>query len=152
MDSEILTGIISVVVSGIVTLLINLIIERRREKHSVSIEARKEEKEILKTRPELAVVDYKNHLSRVGYGIKQKCDMELFVARIENVTTTGTKRQDFVYAHYREEDFDPDEWCCVIYKFENKGKTDISLVTETTGSAGGGAQQKALASSIERSE
>lgn len=126
MNSEMLAGIVGAVCGGAVTLFVNMIIERRREKHADGIEARKEKEEILKNRPELAIVDYKDYLARVGYGIRQKCDIELFVARIENVTATGAKKQDVVYAHYREEDFDPDEWCCVIYKFENKGKADIS--------------------------
>lgn len=128
MNSEILAGIVGAVGGGAITLLVNLIVERRREKHADGIESRKEKKEILQTRPEMAIVDYKDYLMRAGYGIQQKCDVELFVARIENVMTTGTKRQDVVCAHYREEDFNPDEWCCVIYKFENKGKTDISLL------------------------
>lgn len=125
MTSEVL---ISAVVSGTVSLLVNLIIERRREKRADRIETRKERKEAFETRPELDIVGYEDHLSQVGDAVEQKCDIELFVSQIKNVTTTGKGRQDIVYAHYYEDDVNLNEWCCVVYKFENKGKTDISAL------------------------
>lgn len=126
MIPEILTAVIGAIVGGVFTLLVTLIVERHKERRTDRIEADREKKEIFQTRPEIAVTECKDYLARVGYGIKQKCDIELFVAQIERVTTTGEKRHDVVYAHYSEGDFNPDEWCCVIYKFENRGKTDIS--------------------------
>lgn len=107
-------------------MLTELIIEQCKEKRENRIEARKEQKEIFRTRPEMSIIDYKNYIARVGYGIKRKCDIELFVARIENITITGQMKQDVVYAHYRKEDFNLDEWCCVVYTFKNVGKTAAS--------------------------
>jgi len=126
MKNEIIIALISGVVGGAITLLTSLIIEFYKQKRNDKLEARKERKTVFENRPEMSIVDYKDYISRTGYGIKQKCDIELFVARIENVTITGDKNNDIVNAHYREEDFDKKDWCCVIYTFKNAGKTDIS--------------------------
>lgn len=126
MTNEIIIAIVSAVTGGIISLGTSLILEWRKEKREDQIESRKERKEIIQNRPEMSVVDYKDYVARVGYGIKQKCNIELLVVGIEKVTATGKKKKDVVYAHYREEDFNPEEWCCVIYTFKNAGKTDIS--------------------------
>ena len=62
---------------------------------------------------------YEDYISRTGYGIKQKCDIELFVARIETVTISSDMKNGTVYAHYREQDFNKKDWCCVIYTLKN---------------------------------
>lgn len=79
-------------------------------------------------RQEMQIVDFKDYISRTGYGVKQKCDIELFVAHIDNVTVEGKKKHAIVNAHYKEEHLNSDEWCCVIYIFKNAGKTDISAM------------------------
>ena len=127
MANEIIIAIISAVVGGIVTLLTTLLLDRRKEKREDRLEARKERKEIFQNRPEMKIVSHKDYLSRVGYGIKQQCDIELFVAKIDHVTT-GKKKHDIVEAHYKEADLNSEEWCCVIYTFRNAGKTDISTL------------------------
>lgn len=128
MTNEIILAIVSAVLGGAITLVTSLILDWRKEKREEQIEARRERKEIIQKRPEMSIIEYKDYLAREGYGIKQKCDIELFVAKIEKVTTTGKRKRDLVYAHYRAEDFNPKEWCCVIYTFKNAGKTDISLL------------------------
>ncbi len=120
--------VIGAVVGGFITLLTTWILERRKEKREDRKEEKKKREEIVQNRPEMAIVDFKDYIGRPGYGIKQKCDLEVFVAHIDNVTVTDEGKRGMVYAHYREEDFDTKKWCCVIYTFENKGKTDISLL------------------------
>lgn len=128
MENEMLYIIVSAVVGSVASMITTLILDRRKEKREDRIEARKTKEEVYRNRPEMDIVDFKNYLSRPGYGIKQKCDIELFVANIENVTTTGQKKKDVVYAHYREEDLNEAEWCCVIYTFKNAGQTDVSTL------------------------
>ncbi len=126
MKNEIIIAIVSAVAGSLFTFLLTLLLDKRKERREDKLEARKERNEIFRNRPEMAISDYKNYISRSGYGIKQKCDIELFVAHIEKTTISGTKKNDIVYAHYREEDFNNKDWCCVIYTFKNAGKTDIS--------------------------
>lgn len=116
-------GIISTIITAILTGLVGLCFEKRKEKHQEAKEKDKEKKEIFKMRPELKVIEYKDYSSRVGYGIKQKCDIELFVARIKEVNFDRG-----VTAVYHDEDFNQNEWCCFIYTLKNVGKTDISVL------------------------
>lgn len=118
----IISSIISAIVTAIVTVPTTLYVERRKEKR----EDKKEEKEIFSNRPELEIVEYKDYLSHVGYGVKQKCDIEVFVAGIKNVAINGSGKYRVVCPHYRKEDFNSNDWCAVIYTFRNSGKTDIS--------------------------
>lgn len=120
--------VISAVAGGIITLLTTWILERRKEKREDRKEEKKKQEEIAQNRPEMAIVDFKDYIERPGYGIKQKCDIEVFVAHISNVTVTDEGKSGVVYANYDEEDFDSKKWSCVIYTFENKGKTDISML------------------------
>lgn len=113
-------------VAGIaIPAIVTLIVEYKRRKR----EKKKERQEIFHNRPEMKIVEHKDYTGREGYGIKQKCDIELFVAKIENVATTGKSDWDVVDAHYRDEDFNQNEWCCVIYTLKNAGKTDISTLS-----------------------
>ena len=128
MKNEIIIALISAGISSIITYLTSLILEKRKEKREDRLEARKERIAIFQNRPEMAVVDYKDYISRTSYGIKQTCDIDLFVAHIDKVTATGNKKNDKVYAHYCEEDFESKDWCCAIYTLKNAGKTDISTL------------------------
>jgi hypothetical protein len=127
-ENEIIIAIISAIFGGVITYITSLILEKRKEKREDRIEAHKERKLIFENRPELEIVDYKDYIKRTGYGTKQKCDVNVIVARIENVIISGEKKYKRVEAQYRVEDFNPDDWCCVIYTFKNVGKTDISAM------------------------
>ena len=128
MTNEIIVAIVSAVAGGVVTLLTTLALDKRKEKREDRLEAKKLQREVFQTRPEMQIVDFKDYISRAGYGIKQKCDIELFVAHIEKTTVEGKKKRAVVYAHYNEEHLDPNGWCCVMYTFKNAGKTDISTM------------------------
>lgn len=126
MTNELLIAIISAVIGGVVTLLTTLVIERQRERREDRLESKKLQREVFQNRPEMQVVDYKDYIARTGYGIKMKCDIEIFVAHIDNVTIEGKKKYAIVNAHYKDEQLNPDEWCCVIYTLKNAGNTAIS--------------------------
>ena len=128
MTNEIIIAIVSAVAGGIVTLLTTLALDRRKEKRDDRLEAKKLQREVFQTRPEMQIIDFKDYISQTGYGIKQKCDIELFVAHIEKTTIEGKKKRAVVYAHFKDEHLDPSEWCCVMYTFKNAGKTDISAM------------------------
>lgn len=124
MTYEIITAVVSTVVGGIVTLLLS----RQKEKYKDRLETKKLQQEVFQTRPEMQIIDFKDYIARIGYGVKEKCDIALFVARIENVMIEGKKKREIVYANYKEDHLNPSEWCCVIYTFKNTGKTDISTM------------------------
>ena len=128
MTNEVIIAILSAVAGGIVTLLTTLVLDRRKEKRADRLEAKKLQREAFQTRPEMQIVEFKDYISRTGYGVKQKCDIELLVVRIDNVTVDGKRKNAVVNAHYKEEHLNPDEWCCVIYTLKNAGKTDISTM------------------------
>ena len=127
-ENEIIIAIISAIFGGVITYITSFILEKRKEKREDRIEARKERKLIFENRPELEIVDYKDYIKRTGYGTKQKCDINIVVAHIENVLVSGEKKGQRVEAQYRMEDFNPEEWCCAIYTFKNVGRTDISAM------------------------
>lgn len=126
MTKEIIIAIISAVTGGVVTFLTTLALDQRKEKRDDRLEAKKLEREAFQNRPEMQIIDYKDYIIRTGYGVKQKCDIEFFVAHIDNVTVEGKNKYAVVNAHYKEEHLNVDEWCCVIYTLKNAGKTDIS--------------------------
>ena len=128
MINEIIIAIIGAVVGGVVTFFTTLMIERYKAKRQDCLETKKLQREIFQNRPELQIIDYKNYLSRNHYGVKQKCDIQLFVAHIDNVTIDGVEKHDIVNAHYNKDHLNADEWCCVIYTFGYIGKTDISTL------------------------
>lgn len=106
-------SIINAIANGLVTF----ILEKRREKR----EDKKEQNDIFKERPELAIVEFRDYIARPGYGIKENCDIDLFVAHLDCINLMSE-----VSAIYHGEDAKQDEWCCVIYTLKNVGKTDIS--------------------------
>lgn len=127
MVGEIIIAVVSAVISSVVTWIFTRRQEARTERRQNAIVQR----EIFENRPEMSIVEYKDYLSRPGYGIKQKCDIELFVAQIDRVTVEnngkkGRKKKEWVIAHFNTEDKNTDQWACVIYTFRNVGKTDIS--------------------------
>lgn len=111
----IVAAIIGALATGFITLLLN----KRKERKEDMKEKKREREKRFENRPEFAVIDYKDYLSRVGYGIKQKCDIELFVAHIEEFN------KDNYIGKFRAKDLNPNEWCCVIYTLKNMGKTDV---------------------------
>lgn len=114
--------IVSAIVSALIATLTTMAVERRKEKRRKIENDKKEKKEIFENRPEYAIVDYKDYISRTGYGIKQECDLDVFLTRIIGIENNGR-----IDAIYQKEVFNPDEWCCVIYILKNVGKTDISV-------------------------
>ena len=129
--NEILSAIIGAFISGIISWIVSNKLQQRKEQREDTLAAQKERKEIFQARPEMDIVEYKDYLSRSGYGIKQKCDIEIFVAHIDHVSIEdngkkGKKKREYVRAHFNPDDLDTHEWCCVIYTFKNVGKTDIS--------------------------
>lgn len=121
MNNEIVVAIIGAVSGalsgGIVTLVLDLLREKRKDKK----DKLKLRKKIYNNRPEFKIVEYKDYITRKGYGIKQQCDLNVFVACIDNVVVN-----DDVIVQFEKKDFNEKEWCSVIYTFENIGKTDIS--------------------------
>ncbi|MBD5157581.1 MAG: hypothetical protein HDT13_08115 [Butyrivibrio sp.] len=127
--NDVKPSLVSAIVSGAVTLIINLISFIIKERSNNKKAKKTERKENFINRPEIDIVDFKNYISRTRYGIKQKCDIELFVAHIENVLVEDKYKNSPVYAYYNTKEFsDISNWCCCIYTFENKGKTDISTL------------------------
>ena len=124
---DFLIVIISAFVGGLVSFICTFISDKRKEKREDSIESRKLKREAFRTRPEMTIVEYKNYLSREGYGVKQKCDLDIFVAKIDDISIEGDKKRKEVLAHFDKNKFNQDEWCCVIYSFKNVGETAISL-------------------------
>lgn len=128
MPRDITVSIISALIAGLVTFLFTLALNKRKEKREDNLEARKLQREAFQNRPEMQITDFKDYITRPGYGIKQKCDIDIFVAHISSTTIEGNKKQQFVSASYCEDDFDTAEWCCVIYTLKNVGKTAISAL------------------------
>lgn len=124
------TEIIKTVISSVISKAIDLIFEDRNKVEKAKLEhfvkMEQEKKELFQVRPELEIVEYKNYLKRTKYGLKKKCDIELFVAHIEDYEINGTGKNGKVHFNYRKADFNPDERCCVIYTLKNVGKTDIA--------------------------
>ena len=105
------------IINAIATGLVSLILEKRKEKR----DDKKEQNRIFKERPELEIVEFKDYISRPGYGIKKNCDIDLFVAHMDSINLMSEGS-----AIYHNEDAKQEEWCCVIYTLKNVGKTDIS--------------------------
>ncbi len=122
--------IIKTVISSVISKAIDLVFEDKNKAEKAKIEhftkMEQEKKELFQVRPELEIIEYKNYLKRTNYGLKKKCDIELFVAHIEDYEINGKGKNAKVHFNYRKEDFNPDERCCVIYTLKNVGKTDIA--------------------------
>lgn len=69
--------------------------------------------------------DYKEYIKCSAYKFKKECDINLFMTKMGKVSVEN----DIVTAHYNNDYFNEEEWCCVIYEFKNAGKTDIRCVS-----------------------
>jgi len=119
MPDNIINAVLTAVVGGLLAFLL----EKHKERREDVKDKQKKQEHRFQNRPEISIIDYKNYLSRVGYGIKQKCDIELFVTNIESIDRETSR------VKYCEEELNPEGWCCVIYTIKNVGKTDISLLS-----------------------
>ncbi len=119
MSENIICTIIGAIIGSVATGFITWLLNIRKERKEDVKERQYERKKRFENRPEFDIVDYKDYLFRVGYGIKLKCDIELFIAHIEEIDKVN------YVGRFREEDLNPKEWCCVIYTLKNTGKTDI---------------------------
>ena len=125
MTSELINAIISTITGAFAGGIVTLLLDKRKERREDKKEKQREKKKVYEKRPELKIVEYKEYLDRPGYKLKKDCDINLFVTKIEKVSV----EDDIVTAHYNEKFFNEEEWCCVIYMFENVGKTDIRCVS-----------------------
>ena len=125
---KMIKDILTSIVTAIVGTATEEAIKQRKQKRKMQKENSKAYQGDFQKRPELEIVDYKNYIKRPSYGVKQKCDAEFLVVRIESVTVDKIAGREIVNAHYYAEDSDSTNWCCVIYTFKNAGKTDISTV------------------------
>lgn len=113
-------NMIKEIFSGIFSLLL----EKRKEHREDKKEKEVESKKIYEERPELKIIKYKEHLKKPGKKLNKKCDINVFMTRVERGSTDN-------YAHYNPEFFNKRDWCCVVYKFKNIGKTDIRFTNVT---------------------
>ena len=122
--------VIKTIISSAVSKAIELVFESKNNADKAKIEylskVEQEKKELFQIRPEFEIVEYKNYLKRTNYGLKKKCDIELFVAHIEDYEIIGKGKNTQLHFNYCKDDFNPDERCCVIYVLRNVGKTDIA--------------------------
>lgn len=128
MTTEIIIAIISALSGGFIAFLFTIASDKRKEKREDKLESKKQQREAFQNRPEMQIIDFKDYIGRPGYGVKQKCDIDIFVAHIANTTIDGDKKHLIVNAHYCDDDLKTDEWCCVIYSLKNVGKTAISTL------------------------
>ena len=124
MTNELINTIIGAISGAISGGLVNLFMEKRRERREDKKEETRKKKEVYEKRPELDIIKYENNICKIGRGIKENCDINIFLAKIANVQIDNGS----VNVYLDEEHLNDDEWCCVIYKFKNKGKTDIQCV------------------------
>lgn len=89
MTETIISSIISAVLGAIIAAVTTLVIERRRENKRLQEKAEIERKEIFENRPEYKVIDFKDYISRTGYGIKQICDLDVFLTSIIGIKNNG---------------------------------------------------------------
>lgn len=115
---------IQIIFEAIAGFIANLISEKCKENRENKKESQKIQMEVFTNRPELSIKEYKNYIKRTGYGVKKKCDVNVMMASVEGTSIEN----NIVNAKFCMEDFNSKEWCCVIYVFENVGKTDISRI------------------------
>jgi len=125
MTNELLVALISAVVGAIVSGIITFFLNKRKEIREDKKEKEIEKKRIYEERPELQIVEYKNYLDCPGHKLKKKCDINVFITKMNKVSVES----DIVTAQYNKDFFNQEEWCCVIYCFKNVGKTDIKSVS-----------------------
>ena len=86
---EIIIPIITAIVGGLIGGIFTLIVAKRKENREERLRLQKERKEIFYNRPEYKIVDYKEYLSRPGYGIKQQCNLDIFITPIKDIKING---------------------------------------------------------------
>ncbi len=111
MVETIISSVVSALIAAGIATATTLFIERRKERKQEYEKLRKERKELFASRPELKIVDYKNYITRTGYGLKQNCDLEVFLSHFNGVQIDKGR----VLANYIPDDFNEKEWCCLIY-------------------------------------
>ena len=129
MENEIIKTVLSSCISKAVEMVIKGNGEATKAKIENINQREREKKELFEVRPELEIIEYKNYLKRTKYGLKKKCDIEIFIAHIENYEVIGKGKRANVQFNYRKDDFNPDDRCCVIYTLKNVGKTDITSLS-----------------------
>lgn len=121
MDSQLTTTIISTIAGAISGCIVSFLLDRRREKREDKKEQQKALKEAYVNSPELEITEYKDYINRPGYGLKQACDIDISLIPIDNVNITDSS----VSVEFNTDTLDKSNYCCVIYKLTNIGKTDI---------------------------
>ena len=124
MTNEIMCAIISAIVGAISGGAISWLLEVRKECKADKKEQVSAQKKIYENRPELEIIDYKDYTARPGYGVKKDSDINIFLGKIQRVSV----EKGIVNAQFKEEHFNSEDWCCVVYTFKNVGKTDINCV------------------------
>ena len=81
---------------------------------------RQNEQRIWETRPQLEIVDVRSQTAE-EIAVPIRFDAEGFFARVESAMW----KNDVVYATYRQDDFDAENWRGVVFTLRNVGKTDI---------------------------
>ena len=128
-ESEIIKTVLSSCISKAVEMVFKNNQEATKAKINNFSEREREKKELFEARPELEIIEYKNYLKRTRYGLRKKCDIDIFVAHIENYEVISKGKSANVRFNYRKDDFNPDDRCCVIYTLKNVGKTDIASLS-----------------------
>ena len=123
MQSEITTAIIAAVVGAVSGGIVNFILELYKNKRNDKKETQNKKEEIHKTRPELDIIDFEDHIYSENISQIPTCDIEVFVAMAEYL-----KRGKDACAVYNQEDLARDNWHVFTYKFKNMGGTDINSI------------------------
>lgn len=71
MKTEIIIAIISAVFGGLCSYVATIFADRRKAKREECLEEKKLRRESFLNRPEMEIIDYRDYMSRTGYGIKQ---------------------------------------------------------------------------------
>lgn len=120
MQSEITTAIIAAVVGAVSGGIVNFILELIKNRRSDKKETQRKKEEVYKTRPELDIIDYEDHIYSENISQIPSCDIEVFVAMAEQL-----KSGKDAGAVYKQDDLVRDNWHVFTYKFKNMGNTDI---------------------------
>ena len=79
-------GIIGAIIGSAITGIIAFLCEIIKIKHQDKKERAKEQKEIFINRPELKILDYVNNIDEPGASINKKCDIDVFIVPIDDVS------------------------------------------------------------------
>ena len=109
------------IIDSLFSGLISWFLEKRKERRENEKEREAEKKKVYQERPELKIIDYDNDFNNPGYRLNEKCDIDIFMTKIESMSVNDELKKVL----YNKEFLNEQNWCCVIYKFENVGKTDI---------------------------